>query len=86
MELQLLGLTLDFLGALILTVSEIKKRSEIEKEASTYVGSNPHLKKALKQKSLFSIIAAGLLVLGFVLQMIGIMVSSGWIHVDSLLY
>ena len=77
--LQLFGLSLDFLGALILTVSEIKRRSQIEEEAKTCYGSNLSVAKNLKRKSLFSIIAAILLVIGFVLQMIGIMVSSGWI-------
>ena len=83
--LQLFGLSLDFFGALLLTVSEIKRRSQIEEEAKTCWDSNPSVEKNLKRKSLFSIIATGLLVLGFILQMIGIMVSSGWIHIDSLL-
>jgi hypothetical protein len=59
--LQLSGLAIDFLGAVILTVVEIQSRKEIEEESSTKAGYNPELRKALMMKSNLAIFSTVIL-------------------------
>ena len=69
--LQIIGLTIDFFGALALTASEIQSRKEIEDQTSTRFGYNPEQRKALTMKSNLAIFATVILILGFFLQLIG---------------
>jgi len=68
---QVIGLTIDFIGAITIALSEILTRSEIKKMSGTYVGSNPHLEKYLKERNLSVISGATLLIIGFLLQILG---------------
>lgn len=70
--LQVVGLTIDFFSALVLTVSEIRTKREIEHESGTYIGENPFLKENMKRRNLFAMGASITLVLGFLLQIIGL--------------
>ena len=69
--LQFVGLLLDFIGAVILAVSEIVSRKTISEISETYSGSNPHLKKHLEERNTYAIIGASMLITGFMLQLIG---------------
>jgi hypothetical protein len=59
--LQVVGLIVGFVGALLLTATEIKRRKAIEAESGTYVEKNLFLEKSLKQKSLLAILSTVLL-------------------------
>jgi hypothetical protein len=73
--LQVLGVIISFVSALLLTITEIKRQKTIEAESGTYFDKNPHLEKALKQRSSLAIFSTILLAIGFGLQLVGLGIS-----------
>jgi len=69
--LQVMGLSLGFLSALLLTLVEIKRRKQIIAESATCWDENPAVRKDLKQKSTVAIISTILLFSAFFLQLVG---------------
>lgn len=72
---QIAGLFISFLGATLLVITEIKDRKTIELLSGTYVEENPHLKKNLELRSKLAIISTVLLAGGFIIQLIGLLIS-----------
>jgi hypothetical protein len=73
--LHVVGLVLGFIGALLLTLAEIKTKKEIEAESATCWDKNSAVEKGLRQKSLLAIISTMILAFGFGLQLIGLALS-----------
>ena len=72
---QVIGLILDFIGALLFAIPLIKSKKTIEEESSTYIGYNPPLRKSMKRDRWLAIIGLSLLLLGFALQIIAVFIK-----------
>ena len=68
---QIFGLSLNLVGALVIALSEIFSRDKISRIAGTYVDGNPHFEKYLKERNLFLILGSVLMIAGFALQLVG---------------
>lgn len=65
------GIVLDIVGAIVLGSALLLKDDDIEKRAGTYWDENPHIAPALRADRRKGQIGLGLLVAGFLLQLIG---------------
>jgi len=72
--LQVIGLVLNFIGAILFAFPVIKSKKAIEDESSTYWGHNPPLRKAMQKETILGIIGLALLLIGFAMQIIAIYV------------
>jgi len=72
--IQLIGLVLDFIGALLLAIPFIRTEREIEEESSTCAGYNPSLRRAMNRENRLT--KAGLIFLsvGFLLQILAVII------------
>ena len=72
--IQLIGLVLDFVGAILLAIPFIRSSKEIEEESSTYWGYSPPLRRAMKRENRLTKAGLIFLSIGFLLQILSIMV------------
>lgn len=70
---QVIGLILDFIGAILFVIPIIRTKKAIEKESGTYVGHNPHLMKSKTRETYMGIVGLILLAIGFFLQIVAVL-------------
>jgi hypothetical protein len=69
-NLSLVGLLLNFIGAVLLVIPRFRSSEAIQAQAGTYYDKNPHLEEALKRDSNFARIGFLLMAAGFLLQIV----------------
>lgn len=76
MEFQVGGLALDMIGVLVIARAVVISRATAKKLAATSWNGNERLQAALERQSRLTCWGAGLMILGFILQIVGIWISS----------
>lgn len=68
--LAILGLSFNFIGAIILAVGLVKTKNQIEKESDTYWDQNPHLKFSMYKDRKATILGISIMAIGFLMSLI----------------
>lgn len=68
--LSLIGLFLNFIGAIVLAAGLVKSPDQIEKESGTHYGHNPHLKKSMYYDRKAAIWGISIMAVGFVISIL----------------
>jgi hypothetical protein len=69
-NLALVGLVLNFIGALFLVFPRLRSSADILAQAGTYYERNPHLGNALRRDSRFALTGFLVMAVGFFLQIL----------------
>lgn len=59
------------MGSIVLAIGFFRTNDEIQKEAGTYYGSNPHLKASMARDRRMAIIGTTIMSLGFIFSFVG---------------
>jgi hypothetical protein len=68
---NIVGLVFDFAGTIVIALSVIPSRSEIDEMTRTVYGGNPTARADRLRQSNLALAGLGLLIVGFLLQIIG---------------
>ncbi|MFH1598109.1 MAG: hypothetical protein ABIB97_03480 [Patescibacteria group bacterium] len=67
--LTIIGLSLNFIGAIVLAFGLVKTKEQIRMESGTYYEENPHLKSSMYRDRKSAIIGIGVMAIGFLISL-----------------